>query len=462
MFIEDVLGDWVHGLDWCDVPGRIKAISRHCVLDGISVALAGSQTPVYGLGANAVRELAGARSGPCTVLGVEGRAEPATAAWLNGMAMHALDFDDTSYAGILHATAVVLPAALAVVQQRGGTLQDLLEAYLAGVEVELALGTALTESLYDRGHWTTSSLGVVGAAAAASKALGLSSAQISQAIRIALNTSIGMRCVHGSSAKPYLCGQAARLGLDAAWAARAGICAGPDTLAGRFGYAAVANREVLLPEAFDRLGQSYYIEDPGMALKMYPVCSAAQAAIQAVLELKSKHGFTVADVAHVQVHGTALVVSCLTHTRPTTVSQAQFSMQFSIATALLQDSVGIEHLDTDWIGSEQVRSVMCRITLDEDSSLVPDYDLLRHPEAGRVTVTLRDSTKLTRTVLAAQGMPEFPLTLQQLKRKFMMCATQVYSREQAEALYSDLHAAAETAELLSLFSVDRRSKEVEA
>lgn len=441
MYIEDSLGEWVSSLRWEDLPSSVREAARTCVMDGLSVGIAGTTTHAYDVAATAINELAGSAEGNCCVLGSSAKAEPTRAAWLNGVAMHALDFDDTSYAGIVHATAVVLPAVMAMAEQVDADFEDLLTAYVAGVEVELAIGAALGDSLYNKGHWATTALGIVGAATGAAKALGLTGAQTASTIRLALNTSFGTRSIHGSSAKPYLCGLAARLGIEAAIAVRAGLAAGTDTLAGRYGYAAVANDRCLDRSAFEGVGTRYRIVEPGMAIKLYPVCSAGQAAIQAVLELKSEFGIRPDDVIRIRVYATSLVVSCLVHARPRSTSQAQFSMQFAVATALLDDGVGVEHLSEAWIESEPLQSYLERIELFEDGDLVAEHDLGQYPEAARVEIELADRRRLERTVLAAKGMPVNPLGKEEAATKFRYCVGKIFTPDQASRLYQRLESA---------------------
>jgi len=442
---EDQIGQWAAGLTWETVPDAPRTAARRCVLDAISVGLAGTCSPAYEAAAAAIRSL-GETSGPCTVLGSHARRSPTQAAWLNGTAIHAWDFDDTSYAGIVHATTCVLPAALAAAQATGGTIRDVMTAYLAGVETELALGCALGNGLYSRGHWSTTALGVPGAAVAAARGLNLPASRIAQALRIALNLSMGMRSAHGTSAKPYLCGFASKSGVEAAWAAASGVSAGSSTLAGKFGYADIANGGRLDAQAFESLGRTFRIVEPGMALKLYPACSATQAAVQALLELRASHGFTAADILRIHVHGTPLVKACLAYEAPETPTQAQFSMQFAIATATLQGTFSIDHLNEDWIRSEAVQSLCNRIVLLQDDELVAGADLKRHPEASRVTVVLSNGMQLERTVRSARGMPDCPLADEEITGKFVACAGRIHTPEAARALFDRLSSADEGAD----------------
>ncbi|EWY36549.1 hypothetical protein N825_22610, partial [Skermanella stibiiresistens SB22] len=165
---------WTSALTLDAVPDAVAAVARCCLVDTLGVALAGSATAVAGT-AQAVAFACGA-SGNSTVLGTASQLAAPAAAFANGAAAHALDFDDNCYAGVVHGSAVVLPAALAVAEAVDASGADLLTAFIAGSEAEYAVGAAATLSLYDRGWWTTGVLGPIGAAAAAARLLRLDAA----------------------------------------------------------------------------------------------------------------------------------------------------------------------------------------------------------------------------------------------------------------------------------------------
>lgn len=434
--IEREIAQWVVALSLDAIPEQVLAVARDCVADGIGVMIAGAHSEVF----DAIARLP-MHPGRCAVVGSSAGADVLSAALHNGAACHAWDFDDTSYAGIVHGTAVVLPAVLAVAQETGASGARFLAAFVAGVETVYALGLGLTDSLYARGHWSTTTLGVIGAAAGAASLLALPVDATASAIGLAANMPLGLRAIHGSTGKPYLCGLAARLGVEAAYAARAGIRAPAGAFGRRRGFVDTLNGGVFRRAAIDALGTRHALVDPGVARKLRPLCSATQAAIDATACLKAEHGLQPDDIASVQCYGTALVVSCLTYTTPVTVSQAQFSMQFAIACTLLHGDVTLAHLEDALFSTPAMGALMQRIDLQEDPELVPAAELVACPEAARVEIRLHDGRTLTRTVLAAAGMPQHPAEADRLRQKFLDCTARAMPADEAASLWATLQQA---------------------
>ena len=157
------LGDWVACLTPGVIPPQAERQAARCIVDLVGVTLAGAAHPT----ARAVRDLAYATyaAGAASVVGGEAGLAPAGAALANAVAGHVLDYDDTSYAGILHASVVVFPAVLALAEERRSSGEEVLTAYVAGVETVYALGMLVTDHLDMKGVFTTAVLGTVGAAA---------------------------------------------------------------------------------------------------------------------------------------------------------------------------------------------------------------------------------------------------------------------------------------------------------
>lgn len=186
-----------------EIPAEARVAASQCVLDWLGVALAGSTEPL----ARMLRaELAAgselAETGPTTVLGSDQRASARTAALINGAAGHALDFDDTNLVGGLHATAAVLPAALALAEETGASGADLLCAYVAGVEVCARLRVVIGEEHYRQGWHITSTLGVFGAVAAAGWLLRLDADEFGRAVGLAASQAGGVHANFGTMTSP--------------------------------------------------------------------------------------------------------------------------------------------------------------------------------------------------------------------------------------------------------------------
>lgn len=161
---------WSSALSLDQVPADVAHAARRCILDLVGVTLAGARDPLCEQTAAHARETHAA--GRCTVIGSAGRLHPVGAALANGVAGHVLDFDDTSYTGIMHGSTVVFPAALAAVEHAGGDGRRVLAAFIAGSEVDYAIAMLTGTGHYFRGWWSTATFGIFGAAAAA-HALGL-------------------------------------------------------------------------------------------------------------------------------------------------------------------------------------------------------------------------------------------------------------------------------------------------
>ena len=223
--LSQQFGVWTETLSRDQIPDGVRHIARRCLIDTIAVSVAGSAMPV----SRTMREhvLAHYGTGKCALIGERSRSSPLGAAFTNGVAAHALDYDDTSYAGVVHGSAIVLPAVLAASEHRNISGAEFLTAFIAGSEVVYALGLTLSDNHYLKGWWATSTLGAIGAAAGAAKALGLGQKKTTSAIALAAIQANGMCALFGSDAKPAIAGQAARLGLEAALLSDKGISAPP-------------------------------------------------------------------------------------------------------------------------------------------------------------------------------------------------------------------------------------------
>lgn len=431
------LGAWAAGFDAAtDAPAGVRDAARRALVDVVGCALAGSRHPTTLAVARHARTQLG--DGRCAIVGAAS-AGPLAAAMVNATAAHVLDFDDTCFEGVAHISAVVWPAVQAAAETAGVTGRELLSAFMAGAEVEAALGRSLGRGLYDRGWWNTALIGTVGAAAGAARALRLDADRATAAIALALAFAGGQRSVLGTTAKPAGCGLAARAGLEAALLAMTGIDAPAAALEDPRGFAALANGGHHDPAGFDDLGHRFALTDPGFAFKAYPACSAAQAAIEATLALRAAHGLRPGDVAAVHCAVTPLVVASLTFDRPETPTQAQFSLPYAVARALVDGRFDTASLAPAALADAAVRRLMPRIGMTASDTLaLSPADLVDHPEAAIVTIDTCDGRRVTQALPAATGMPATPMPDTALDAKFRANAAPVVGAAQAEALLARL------------------------
>ncbi len=299
-------------------------VATACVMDWIGVTLAGSREPSAGIVLGTAHTSA---AGPCTILGHSVRADPATAALVNGAAGHALDLDDTHPDIASHVTAAVLPAVLALAEARDSSGAELLEAFIAGVEFACALGRAVNPSHYDAGWHSASTVGVFGAAAGCAHLLGLDAARRSAAIGLAGAQAGGVKASFGTMAKHVQVGRAARDGLMSAVWAEAGLTAAADVIGDPQGFAALfAGRS---SEVTPRPGA---IEDT--IFKYHAACHSTHGAIDGVRGLMAEHGLEPADVEHVEVLTAPITLLVCPFDTPRTGLEAKFSLPATVDMAI--------------------------------------------------------------------------------------------------------------------------------
>lgn len=424
---------WSSGLDLADVPTAVLAAAKRCIIDLIGVALPGSREPVARQAL--AHALAAYGEGPCQLFGSQRTASPLAAALANGTAAHALDYDDTSYTGILHGTAVVWPAALAAAEQAGASGAEAVTAFIAGVEVEYAAGTAMGDALCARGCWTTAALGVLGAATAAARVLRLGPEVTAHALALAVCQSSGLRSVFGTSAKPYLCGRAAQLGLDAAMAAASGIAAPSDALEGLYGLSAVLAGEPPSPTMFRRLGRLWSLVDPGVAFKLYPACSAGQAAAEATCDLLGLHKLSGEEVETVICEVPPFVATCLRYDRPKDVAEARFSLPFAVGSMLAFGRFGLDELHDEVVRGPAITPMLGKVSMVVNDVMASTVEEV---EGAIVTVTTRDGRRFRQERRVATGMASRPMSAAAADAKFRDCAGRVLDLGAVEDLLARL------------------------
>lgn len=401
------------------LPREVIDAAKRCVVDTLGVSLAGSREHIAHLAREHVQVDHGC--GPCTLLRAAEQRSATGAAMANAVAAHALDFGDTSYAGIVHGSALVWPSVLAAAEREDISGSELLAAFICGVEVEYTLVLALTNALYWRGWWSTAVLGTIGAAAGAARALRLDSAATAHALRLAACHAFGLRAVLDTTAKPYLCGRAAQSGVDAALCARAGVVGPNQALEGEPGLAAVFNGGAIDRDAIEQIGRSFALTSPGIAFKMYPLCSAAQAAVEVTAELLAEH-HRGDEVEWVICELTPLVHVSLRYDRPRPVTEAQFSLPFAVGCVLAFGEVGVQQLREPVIRGELLARAMDRVTMIRCECFASmGLNERDHPEGAAVTVVTQDGRRLSRSKGAATGMPTNPASNGQLVAKFKDC-----------------------------------------
>ena len=332
---------------------------------------------------------------------------------------------------MVHASAVVWPAAWAAAEMVGASGAQTLDAFIAGVEVHCALGRAFTHALFWRGFWTTGLLGSMAAAAAAAKAFALDKEATDAAIGIAMAQASGLRAIVGTPMKPVACGMATELGVRAALMARAGIRARPDMAAHPHGFTALLNQGVLEFGELDKLGTYYTLAQQPMAFKLYPICSYGQAAVEALLAVRTALG---TPPARVLCEVPQAVLDNMPYGRPTEPTQAQFSLTFALGAVLAFATIAPEHLHAMTLRDPRLAAAMDLVTVRVAADGTAGQALADCHEGAVVTAYDEAGRSVTHTVRVATGMPQRPLKESQLEAKFLACVVPALGQSAARAL----------------------------
>ncbi|MGW5161154.1 MmgE/PrpD family protein, partial [Nonomuraea wenchangensis] len=354
-----------------------------------------------------------------TVLGTGERGSAVAAALATGTLVHALDFDDTHAGGLVHATAVVLPAALAVGEQIGASGAEVLAAAIAGYETVCRVAAAVPHGFHSRGLHATMSCGVMSAAVVAARLLRLDADRTVDALGIAGSQAGGLLefLSTGASTKQLHPGFASASGILAARLAAAGAT-GPDSvLEGPHGlYAALAGRTVDAGAVTAGLGESW--ETTRVTVKPYPACQLMHVTLDAVAEALRGHDVQASEVVEVvaDVHPDSAAIVCEPadrKTRPRTPYDAKFSLPWSVAALLLDGEVTLATYSPRSIRRPEVAELAARVR-----TVVTPAGGVAADAPGRVLLRLAGGRVLKGNVPGSVGGPDRPLGDAELDAKF--------------------------------------------
>jgi len=416
------IGRRVAALRFEDLPPEAIHWAKVGILDTVGVTLAGSNEEAPRILAQALDPA----PGPSLIFGHTRRTGALDAAYINGTASHALDFDDCNNTLGGHPSAPVLSALFPLADELGASGRDFVVAYVAGFEVEAKLGLAVNFHHYTKGWHPTATLGVFGAAAASARMMGLDASGTRVALALAASFASGIKANFGTMTKPMHVGHAARHGILAARLARGGFTANTQNVfEHEQGFLDVFNGAGTydVQRAIDAWAAPFDIVTPGIAIKQYPCCGSTHPAIDAMLDIVERRRIDPQDVERIDawIHRRRLQHTNRPH--PGSELDAKFSLQYVLARALVDRGVGIAHFADGNYRDARIAALLPRIHVApyDDSQFAPDNHF-----GGEVRVTLRDGTVETARVEQALGRTsDNPVPPDRLRRKFELCAAMV-------------------------------------
>ena len=364
------------------------------------------------------------------------RATLRAAALINGAASHSVEFDDIYRDAGYHPGSPVISAALATAQSHRANGDTFLRGVIVGYEVSTRIGEAVMPSHYRFWH-TTGTVGAFGAAAAAATVLGLTRDQFMHAVATVGTFAAGLKQAFLSQAmsKPLHGGHAADSGALAAIAASKGVTGALDILEGREGFGAAMSVNPDWAKATCGLGSDYHIVH--VTFKNHGCCGHTFPSIDGALHLQRTHGFTCKDVKRVRLATYKAGLDIIDNAKPEGEYQAKFSLQYTVAHALVHGSVRLNAFLPDRMRDAAVRALMEKIECVADPELSKGYPGQR---AAQVEIETTDGRKFAHFQPYRKGDPELPLTDGELNDKFLELATPVLGEPKSRTLLAELWA----------------------
>jgi len=409
-----------------DIPAEVIDLGKKSLLDGIGLALAGSKLQTADILQTYTNSL-GFSGRSSTVIGASTKLPPRFAAFVNGVAIHVEDFDDTQLAvakdrvyGLLtHPTVSVLPAAFALAETNRKNGKDLMLAYHLGVEVETKIAEAISPRHYEDGFHSTGTCGVFGGTAACAKLRGFNAGNVERAFAIAASQASGLRENFGTMMKSFHAGHAAEIGVFSAdlaglgWTGTEAILEAPRGFFHAFGgnYDPVA--------IMDKLGKPWTFAAPGVSIKPFPSGSLTHPGMTEMLRLIRTERIKAADVDQVEVGTNHNLPNALIHHRPKDALQAKFSMEFCMAILLLDGKAGLTQFTDAVVNRPNVQAMIGRVRFYVD----PEAEAAGFDKMTTIIkIHLKNGRMINGRADFGKGSPVNPMSYEEVAEKFYGCA----------------------------------------
>lgn len=434
------LAERIAGTDYESIPLEARTVGKQALMDFIGVTVAGAREPLAEILAD---RIAGDGGHPQAVLvGRPNRASVRQAAWFNGSAGHAHDYDDVHLAMTGHPTVPVAPVVLALAEHRGRTGAEAVAAFCAGVDTECILGRYAGTGHYSAGWHATATLGSFGAAAAACALNELDAATTAAALGIAGTRAAGLKSQFGTMCKPLHAGEAAANGVEAADLAARGFTSRADILETDQGFMATQSHTSDLRRFERALGQPAYSQD--ICFKYHAACYLTHSSIEASRQLRESNGFGPDDIAEVEIRVNPGHFKVCNIQEPATGLEAKFSLRFTAAMALAGlETAGIGAFTDELTTDGRLVALRDRVQVKAHGTPTPD---------SIVTIRTRDGAEYTRACNVAIPMTDLDAQWHKLEAKFEALVGPSLGTNAAASLIDDCRRLDEIEDLTPLFN----------
>ncbi|MDP9159238.1 MAG: MmgE/PrpD family protein [Acidobacteriota bacterium] len=408
------------------IPADVIELGKKSILDGFGLALAGSRAQSGPL-CLAYLDSLGICQGQSTLIGSSRKTAPQFAAFVNGVSIHADDYDDTQlsaakdrvYGLLVHPTVPVLPAAFAIAERGGVSGKEFMLAYHVAVEVECKIAEAIAPRHYQDGFHSTGTCGPFGSAAACAKLMRFDVGKTLNAFGIAGSEAGGLRENFGTMTKPFQAGRAAESGIEAAQLASLGWTAAQQILEAQRGFFHAAGGSFEPTFIMNRLGKPWTFASPGVSLKPYPSGSLSHPAMTEMMRLIEKNDIKPAQVEKVEIGANHNMTTALLHHHPKTGLEAKFSMEFCLAILLLERKAGLAQFTDESVKRADVQAMIGKVMYYVD----PEAESAGFDKMTSILkIYLKDGRVISGRSEFGKGSPADPMSFEEAAAKFRGCA----------------------------------------
>ena len=439
MGLTSRLASFVVDTTFSDLPGNVAEMSKQMMLNSAAVGLSAATETTVDTIIQFVEEMGGKPE--CTIMGRGIRSSPLYAALVNGVMMDLPDYEGAVRRRVSASSRVVSPAVMALGERMAMPGRDVLLAFALGCEVATKVAAAgdldelIRPRMVDYGWHLAAVAGVIGAAAAAGKLLGLGQREMESALGVAVSQASGLQMNTGSTVTPFENGKAAMNGIMAATLVQKGLTSVQGALETKYGFFDCYRRDNNVDEdAFFRsLANPYDVIDPGMLLKFYPCGSHTATAVEATLQLVEQHKIIPEQVLAVRAsvvepHGGTLMRA------PETGLEGKKSIKYCMAVSLVHGRPQLHHFTDKAVHDPQVIAVMDRITWEPTEQATKEV-----PSPSAVNITLTNGQEVSHRAKFEKGHPGNPLTQQELDSKFAECSQKQLSPDDIKEAIDRFH-----------------------
>lgn len=407
--VSRTLSEFAADLTWADIPDDVRHNSKRSLLNFFGTAFAGAHDVALDHTVQVMAEFKG--TGNATLIGRAETADPMTAAFINGAAGNVHDYDDTHIRTVIHPTAPVAPAILALSERQKVTGEDFLLALALGIEAACRIGNAVSPGHYARGWHITATCGVFGAALAVGKILGLDAVRMNNALGAASAQSSGLVETLGFMAKSIGVGGAARGGLLAALLAERGLDGPARPLEGPRGFLQVTGDDPDYDEVAGHLGSRW--EVLRNIHKPYPGGVVLFPVIDACMQFLEDGVFDVDAITKITIYGHPLLRQRADRPNVTTGREAQVSAQHAVSAVLRSGEAGLKQFTDAAVADPGNRAFRDKVFMEDRDGI---------DVAGvRMVIDAGDRTHEI-VIDGARGTDARPLTDDEIETKFKTLA----------------------------------------